>query len=81
MRNMGAYSSTAAMTAIRNVKNTRFAAASLPGLSRFTPVSVSSDQLLCLPLPFTPANGFSCSRHVSPCRSAMRRMDSMMIWL
>ena len=31
------------------------------GSSRLTPVSVDIDQLLCLPEPFTPANGFSCS--------------------
>ena len=32
-----------------------------PGSSRFSPVSVPIDQLLCLPEPLTPANGFSCS--------------------
>ena len=32
----------------------------------FTPLSVPRDQLLCLPEPFTPAKGFSCSRQVSP---------------
>ena len=37
-----------------------------PGSSRFMPVSVPIDQLLCLPEPLTPANGFSCSRHTSP---------------
>mmetsp|Transcript_40131 Transcript_40131/g.99329 ORF Transcript_40131/g.99329 Transcript_40131/m.99329 type:complete len:254 (-) Transcript_40131:891-1652(-) len=40
------------------------------GLSSCTPSSVEMDQLLCLPLPFTPWNGFSCSRHARPCFSA-----------
>ena len=34
------------------------------------PVSVPIDQLLCLPEPLTPANGFSCSRQTSPYRRA-----------
>ena len=39
-----------------------------PGSSRLTPVLVDMDQLLCLPLPLTPANGFSCSRQTRPWR-------------
>ena len=39
-----------------------------PASSRFTPVSVANDQLLCLPLPLTPAKGFSWSRQTRPCR-------------
>ena len=35
-------------------------------------MSVPIDQLLCLPDPFTPANGFSCSRQTSPYLRAMR---------
>lgn len=35
------------------------ALASLPGARSIVPVSVPSDQLLCLPDPFSPANGFS----------------------
>ena len=31
--------------------------------------SVEMDQLLCFPEPFTPSNGFSCSRQVKPCFS------------
>ena len=31
----------------------------IAGSSRFTPVLVEIDQLLCLPLPLTPSNGFS----------------------
>ena len=34
------------------------------------PVLVDKDQLLCLPEPFTPANGFSCSRQDKPCLRA-----------
>ncbi len=37
-----------------------------PGSIRLWPVSVPIDQLLCLPEPLTPANGFSCSRQTSP---------------
>ena len=39
---------------------------SRPGPSGCGPVSVPIDQLLCLPEPLTPANGFSCSRQTSP---------------
>ena len=34
-----------------------FSLGSLPGFSRFSPLSVDRDQLLCLPLPFIPAKG------------------------
>ena len=37
-----------------------------PGSSRLAPASVPIDQLLCLPEPLTPANGFSCSRQTRP---------------
>ena len=36
------------------------------GFSSCTPSLVASDQLLCLPLPFTPAKGFSLSRQARP---------------
>ena len=52
----------------------------LPGSSRFSPLSVLIDQLLCLPLPFTPANGFSCKRHTSPCRRATFFITSIVSW-
>ena len=39
------------------------------------------DQLQCLPDPFTPSNGFSCSRQTSPFASAVRRSVSMIIML
>ena len=37
--------------------------------------------MLCLPLPLTPAKGFSCSRQAKPWRSATLRISSIMIWL
>ena len=53
---------TAAMMFTRKVINCKFSKAVRPGLRRFTPVSVPSDQLLCLPEPLMPLNGFSCKR-------------------
>ena len=44
-------------------------------------MSVQSDQLLCLPEPFTPSNGFSCSRQTRPWRAATFFMTSMVSWL
>ncbi len=58
--------STACSTAAQKNRNCRFSCGVSPGSSRLTPVSVPIDQLLCLPDPLTPANGFSCSRHTSP---------------
>ena len=52
---------TAEITFTRKVMNCKFSDAVLPGLSRLTPVSVPSDQLLCLPEPLIPLKGFSCS--------------------
>ncbi len=51
---------TAFITFTRNVTKRRFSRAlSPPGDSRLTPVSVPRLQLLCLPDPLTPLNGFS----------------------
>ena len=50
------------MTAVRNSMNCAFWEGVLPGSRRFAPLSVEIDQLLCLPLPLTPAKGFSWSR-------------------
>ena len=36
-------------------------------------------QLRCLPLPLTPANGFSWSRHARPYFGASRRITSIVI--
>ena len=57
---------TAWMTAEQKNRKSRFSCGVSPGSSRFMPVSVPIDQLLCLPEPLTPANGFSCSRQTSP---------------
>ena len=46
-----------------------------------TPVSVDRDQLLCFPLPLTPAKGFSCSRHIRLCFRATFFMISIISWL
>ena len=54
---------TAWMTAVAKNRNCRFSLGLSPGSSRFAPESVPIDQLLCLPEPLTPANGFSWRRH------------------
>ena len=54
---------TAAMTAAVKNRNGRFSLGVSVGSSRLLPASVPIDQLLCLPEPLTPANGFSWSRH------------------
>ena len=51
--------STADTTAVKKSKNLLFSQGLSVGSKRFSPKSVASDQLLCLPLPFTPSNGFS----------------------
>ncbi len=53
----------------------------LPGSSRFCPSLVAIDQLLCLPEPLMPANGFSCSRQTRPWRRATFFMVSIVSWL
>ena len=65
-RNSAWWTLTAWMTAVQKNRNCRFSEGVSPGSSRFMPVSVPIDQLLCLPEPLTPANGFSCSRHTRP---------------
>ena len=57
---------TAWMTAAQKNRKLMFSAGVSPGSMRFVPVSVPIDQLLCLPEPLTPANGFSCSRQTRP---------------
>ena len=68
------------MKAVRNSKNCAFWLGVLPGAKRFSPESVDKDQLSCLPEPFTPAKGFSCSRQTRPCRSATFFMISIVSW-
>ena len=69
------------MTATQKTRNWALSCGVSPGLSRFSPVSVDIDQLLCLPEPLMPANGFSCSRQARPYLSAVRRRTSIVsIW-
>ena len=70
------------MTPTRNARNWALACGSLPGSSRFSPSSVAIDQLLCLPEPLMPANGFSWMRNIRPCCGASRRIIAMttMLW-
>ena len=56
-----------------NARNLRFWCGVRPGSSRFSPRSVTRLQLQCLPLPFSPANGFSWNTHTKSCRSATLR--------
>ena len=72
---------TAAMTLTRKVMNCRFSDGVLPGLSRLTPVSGPIDQLLCLPEPFTPLKGFSCSSTRKLWRRAILFMMVINNWL
>ena len=57
--NRSACSCTALMVVMKNVRKSKLSRAELDGAYKFTPVSVINDQLLCLPLPFNPAKGFS----------------------
>jgi len=57
---------TAWITAAQKKRKWTLSAGVSPGLSRLLPVSVPIDQLLCLPEPLMPANGFSCSRQTRP---------------
>ena len=57
---------TAWITAAQKKRKWMLSAGVSPGSSRLVPVSVPIDQLLCLPEPLTPANGFSCSRQTQP---------------
>ena len=80
-RKSSACSSTALITAARKNKNCVFSCGFLPGFKRFLPVFVIIAQLSCFPEPFTPAKGFSCSRHASPWRFATFFMHSIISWL
>ena len=48
-----------------------------PGTNKLTPVSVFRPQLLCLPLPLMPANGFSWKRMARPWSKAKSRSTSI----
>ena len=58
-RSSSGYLATARITATQNTRNWALSCGVSPGLSRFSPLSVLIDQLLCLPDPLMPANGFS----------------------
>ena len=72
---------TALSVSATKVTNLRLSMAFFPGPCSRMPVSVDSDQLLCLPDPLTPLKGFSCRRQRKPCFRAMRRMRIMMSML
>ena len=55
------YLYTAMMVFTTKVMKRRLSSRFLPGEKRLTPLSVPIDQLQCLPEPFTPLKGFSCS--------------------
>jgi hypothetical protein len=77
-----AWALTARMTATRNARNWALACGSSPGSRRLAPSSVAIDQLLCLPEPLIPANGFSWMRNIRPCCAASRRIRliTTMLW-
>src|SRR3954470_5250578 len=58
-RRISLYLATARITAAQNTRNCALSCGLSPGFSRFSPVSLDIDQLLCLPEPLMPANGFS----------------------
>src|SRR5260370_3494699 len=65
------------MTATQKTRNWALSWGVSPGLSRFSPVSVDIDQLLCLPEPLIPANGFSCGKHAREDLGAVLRINSI----
>ena len=65
-RSNSACSSTAFKIQDNTNRNWMFSCGVSPGSNRLIPSSVVSDQLLCLPEPFTPANGFSFNRQYNP---------------
>ena len=70
---------TARITAAQNTRNWMFSCGVSPGFSRLFPRSSLMLQFRCLPDPFTPANGFSCSRHARPNFGAILRSISIVI--
>src|SRR5699024_9436155 len=81
LRRKSWYSSTPLINADRKTRNWAFWLGVLPGLNRFFPESVLRDQLLCLPEPFTPAKGFSWSRHTRLCLAAHFFITCIANWL
>ncbi len=80
-RSSSGYLATARMTATQKTRNWALSCGVSPGLSRFSPVSVDIDQLLCLPEPLMPANGFSWNSATRPYFGAVRRMTSIVSML
>src|ERR1700680_3208966 len=76
-RSNSGYLATARITAQQKTRNWALSCGVSPGLSRFSPRSVDIDQLLCLPEPLMPANGFSWNSVTRPYFGAMRRMTSI----
>ena len=68
---------TAFSTLTTKVTKRRLSSGVLPGPIKRIPVSVPRDQLLCLPEPFTPLNGFSCNRTRNPCLREILRIRAM----
>ncbi|EJX03287.1 hypothetical protein EVA_08605 [gut metagenome] len=64
------------ITAAKKIRNCRLSMGVSPGSKRFR-WGAERDQLLCLPLPFTPSKGFSCRRHTRPCLGASFFISSM----
>ena len=79
--NRSAWTSTALMMQASTRRNCMFSWGVSPGFSMFVPSSAVKDQLLCFPEPFTPAKGFSWSRHAMPWWAATRFKVSITIWL
>ena len=63
--------------AANTTKNCSFSCGVEPGSSKLLPSLSAIDQLLCLPLPLMPLNGFSCNKQRSPCFWAVLRNVSI----
>ena len=81
IRKISAYSSTALIVQANAAKNGLFSSGFFPGLNKLIPVLVITDQLSCLPEPFTPANGFSCNKQRKPCFLAISWAICINKWL
>ncbi len=81
MRNKSEYSSTALIVQASAAIKDLFLAGLEPGSNKFIPVFVITDQLSCLPEPFTPAKGFSCNKQRKPCFLAISCISCINKWL
>ena len=80
-RNKSACWQTAWIVFTKKTKNWRFSWGLIPGESKFLPLSVLRDQLLCLPEPFTRAKGFSWNNTFKSWRPAIFSITSISNWL